>query len=262
MRNCDNCGGKKWIAKINKKTGLQEFHKTKYGKLRVWKCWRCNHVQHEESPKATSYTNRIGASILYLDIESSLSKVYNYGLRVPSKYISPDNLISEYFIICWSASYVGDDKVFSGCVTSSAAKRWDDGAILKNINALMHSADILAGHNIDAFDIKKLNTRFLFYGLEPVINKKTLDTLKIARQKFSFESNKLDWICQRLGLRGKDDITSHDWREVVETGNRETLSKILKYNQGDVINGKNLLVNLMRWSGKKEGYGAINLRTL
>ena len=40
----------------------------------------------------------------------------------------------------------------------------------------MSEADILIGHNIDKFDIKKLNTRFLFHGLEPIGKKQTIES--------------------------------------------------------------------------------------
>lgn len=93
-------------------------------------------------------------------------------------------------------------------------------------------------------------------GLEPVTGKKTLDTLKIARSKFAFESNKLDYISQKLGLRPKDDIRNKDWIEIVTTGNAKTLAKILKYNKGDVTSGKGVLERLMKYSGKRTDYGA------
>lgn len=258
MRNCDQCGGKKWLAKINKKSGEQESHKIKIDDeteftVLVWKCWRCAHVQHEETPFVSIPAR--GASILYLDIEVSYSRLFNYGLRVPSKYISSENIENEYYIICWSASYVNNDTVWSDCVSSAESKKWDDRNILSKIQRLMRSADIIAGHNVDAYDLKRLNTRLLLNGMEPVINKKTFDTLKIARSKFAFESNRLDYISQRLGFRPKDDITREDWLKIVRSGDSETLRKVNKYCRGDVEEGKRVLQRLMKYSGKKEYYG-------
>jgi hypothetical protein len=258
MQNCENCGGKKWLAKINRKTGEQEYHRVKIDdaieyNLMIYKCWRCGNVQHEVAPFIPSPAR--GASVLYLDTEVSKSQMYNYGLRVPSKYISPDNLVNEYYIICWAASYVGRDDVWHDCVTPSEAKKWTDAKILQKIQKLMKSADIIAGHNVDAYDMKRINTRLLLNGLEPVIGKKTMDTLKIARQKFAFESNRLDYIAQRLGLRPKDDITNEDWNNIVRTGDKATLQKVDKYCQGDVNEGKGVYVRLAKYSGKREDYG-------
>jgi Zn-finger protein len=256
MQNCETCFGKKWFAHIDTRTGLQRVHKD--GR-RIWRCWRCGNVQEEKAVPILPAVYRSSANILYLDIETSKSLVFNYGLSVPSKYISPDNLVHEYYIICWTASYLGRSETFGDCVTSKEAKDWTDKRILKQIRDLMASADILAGHNIDGFDIKRLNTRFLLNGLEPVTGKKTLDTLKIARSRFKFESNKLDYISTRLGFRPKDHIDNNDWLDIVKTGNEKTLKKVFKYNKGDVVQGKNILRDLMKYSGKQEYYGSVTL---
>jgi len=256
MLNCENCYGKKWLSKVDPKTGLQL--KDKDGKL-LWRCWRCGQVAVEPTVPVIPRNVRTDANILYIDTEVSKSQYFNYGAKVPSKYLRIDDLIHEYYIICWSASYVGSDKVFSDCVSPKEANAWTDAKILKKLRDLMASADIIAGHNIDAYDIKRVNTRFLLNGLEPVIGKKTYDTLKIARSKFTFESNKLDYISQRLGFRPKDDITNEDWLRIVKTGDKETLQKVDVYCQGDVVNGKSVLGRLMKYAGKRADYGAVSL---
>jgi hypothetical protein len=260
LLNCKDCGGKKWYAAIDKQTGLQRKHiiVTSEGvkkELRVWRCWRCGHTQDEVEPYVPLGI-RSGASILYFDLEVSKSQYFNYGAKVPSKYLNIDDLEHEYYIISWSASYVGNPKIWSDCVTSRQAKRWSDHNILQPLRDLMAAADILAGHNVDAFDVRRANTRFLLNGIEPIIGKKTYDTLKIARSKFHFESNKLDYISQRLGLRPKDDIRNSDWLKIVRTGDEATLAKVNKYCRGDVRNGKGILERLMKYSGKAAGYGS------
>lgn len=256
MTNCKHCFGKRWFAKIDKKTGLQVVHAD--GR-RVWRCYRCNSTQEEEAVPILPKIYRAKASILYIDIEVSKSLYFNYGPKVPNKYLRADDLLHEYYIICWSASYVGSDKVWSECISPKDARKWTDGKVLQKLRDLMNAADVIAGHNVDAFDIKKANTRFLLNGINPVIGKKTIDTLKVARSKFAFESNKLDFISQRLGFRGKDDITNDDWLKIVKTGDKATLDKVNTYCQGDVENGKAVLEKLMQWSGKKDDFGAITL---
>lgn len=258
MQNCENCYGKKWFAKVSPKTGLQL--KDRDGKL-LWRCWRCGQVQVEPTVPTTPVTVRTDANILYLDTEVSKSLYFNYGAKVPSKYLRIDDMVQEYYIICWSASYIGQDKVFSDCVTPAEANKWTDAKILSKLRDLMQSADIIAGHNVDAYDMKRINTRLLLNGLEPVIGKKTLDTLKIARGKFTFESNKLDYISQRLGFRPKDDITNADWLNIVKHGDKETLVKVNAYCQGDVVNGKAVFQKLAKYSGKREDYGAVYLKS-
>jgi hypothetical protein len=260
MQNCEVCTGKKWFAHIDKKTGLQRKHHIRTADgveydLRIWKCWRCGHIQEDVMP-FVPLEYRTTANILYFDLEISKSLYFNYGARVPSGYMNTDDLFRERYIICWSASYVGSDKVWSDSVTQKEARKWDDKRILSQLHDLMESADILAGHNIDRFDVRHANARFLLNGLEPVTGKKTLDTLKIARSKFFFESNKLDYISQKLGFQSKDHIDNHDWLQIVTTGNQKTLDKVLRYNKKDVKIGKSVLEKLMKYSGKKSHYGA------
>lgn len=262
MQNCDECGGKRWFSHIDKKTGLQRIHHIKIGDfeydLRVWKCWRCGHIQDEVTP-FVPMQYRTNANILYFDLEVSKSQFFSYGAKVPSKFLNIEDLTREYYIICWSASYVGSSKIWSDCVTKEEALNWDDKRILKQLNELIQSADIIAGHNVDAYDKKRVNTRFLLNGYEPQTEKKTIDTLKIARSKFAFESNKLDYISQRLGLRPKDDIRNSDWLKIVTVGDEPTLKKVNKYCRGDVENGKGILKKLMKYSGKKSTYGSISM---
>jgi DNA polymerase elongation subunit (family B) len=263
MQNCQVCFGKKWFSHIDKKTGLQRKHHikltdgTEYD-LRIWKCWRCGNIQEEVVP-FVPLIYRTTANILYIDIEVSKSLYFNYGAKVYSNYLNVSDLYREKYIICWAASYVGSKTVWSECVTPKEARKWKDARILPRLRELMDSADIIAGHNVDAFDIKHINAQLLLSGLEPVIGKKTLDTLKIARQRFKFESNKLDYISQKLGLRPKDNITNDDWLDIVKTGSEKTLAKVLKYNKGDVTSGKGVLERLMKYSGKRTDYAAQSL---
>jgi hypothetical protein len=236
VQNCEVCSGKKWFSHIDKKTGLQRKHhiKTSDGveyDLRIWKCWRCGNIQEEVTPFIPLHY-RTTANVLYIDLEVSKSMFYSYGAKVPSTYLNIEDLIHPYFIICWSASYVGSDTVWSDCVTPK---------------------------DVDGYDVKRSNTRFLLNGIEPVVGKKTIDTLKIARSKFKFESNKLDYISQVLGFRPKDAIHNSDWIEIVTTGSEKTLRKVLKYNKGDVKSGKDVLERLMKYSGKKSHWGSTML---
>lgn len=149
------------------------------------------------------------------------------------------------------------DTVWNDCVSLKHAKGWTDKNILKKINSLMQSADIIAGHNVDGFDLKKLNTRFERAGLEPIIGKKTYDTLKIARSKLALEDNSLDGVCNHYGLPLKDDITDSDWLKIATNPDKKTLDKVMKYNIGDVKNGKEALRRMLRISGKPNHYGTV-----
>lgn len=263
MRLCDNCYRRHWKAKIDPKTGLQVTHKNGH---RVFLCIYCGHAQEEEQA-CIPIPMRIKANVLYIDLEISKSVLSNYGLKVPTKYIRHENLLKERYVICWTASYVRSDSVWSKCITAKDAGRLlenlrtsetdCDKDIIQRLHELMSAAEVIAGHNV-RFDIRHANTRFLYYGLPPIGEKKIMDTLSIARTKFDFESRSLDYISKRLGLRPKDDITNDDWNEVLY-GNAKVLKKIADYNKGDVLAGKQVYEKLEGWSGKKETFGSVTL---
>ena len=251
MQLCENCLRRHWKAKLNK-NGTQVKHRN--GNL-VYICIYCGTAQEEDNTFIE--TNRgIQANILYIDTEISKSIYYNYGAKVPSKYLSYHNLISEWYMMGWCASYHGQETIWSGFLSGKDSKAHNDGAIAGRLWELMNAAEIIAGHNVDGFDLKKCNTVFLRHGLPFITGKKTIDTLKLARSKLSLESNALDYISQYLGFSGKDDITNDDWIAAMN-GNTKTLKKIEKYCQGDVRTGKQVLNKFLPLANKKANFGAI-----
>lgn len=231
---------------------------------RWWKCYRCADPEHYELGDYPSVPkpDRPKQSILYIDLEISKSLYFNYARKVPSKYLDPDDLVHEYYVICWVASYLGSNRIHWGCVTQDDALNWTDKNILAPLWELMDSADVIAGHNVDAFDVKRAKTRFFLNNMEPPKRFRTIDTLKIARTKLALESNRLDDISKRLGFRPKDDIRKEDWLRIVKTGDPLTLLKVLKYCAGDVESGKAILSSLLGWSEKPIDYGSVTAKYL
>lgn len=256
MQNCRVCGGKRWYPVIDKRTGIQKT--TGDGRL-LYHCFRSpRHIQAEEYPFSPNSQRK--PDVLYFDLEISKSLYYSYGRRVKGEWLRGADLVQEYFVLCWSASYIGSRKIFSACVTPEQARNWTDAEILAPLHDLLSSAPILAGHNVDKYDLKRINTRFISNGWKPLFGvdgkKKTIDSLKIARTNFEFEDNSLDALCVKFGIDGKMKITDDDWREALR-GNEKVLNKIHKYCRGDVRNGKALYKMFEPYSGKKAEYGTL-----
>lgn len=239
MQNCRRCGFKKWLkpAKDEKRYEWVRGHR-----VRVWLCGKCQQLQAEEPPFIA-----LEPKILYVDIESSLVKTLSWGLHVPSKYINPALLLQPEFIITWAASWVGERQVYSGSVTGRQAKHGNDKQCLKELWKLIDDADLVAAHNGDRFDVKKINTRFLLNGYEKPRTFRTLDTLKMARKYFSFQSNKLEFISLSLGFNPKKDMELDDWIQICMNGDEERIEKMRKYNIGDVREGKKVLEKFLPW---------------
>lgn len=211
-------------------------------KLSVWKCRRCGEQRTDEPPFVRSMPKE-----LYIDIETSPNMAFLWSLNVPGKYVNPDMIVKDWFVICWAASWVDSKEVFSGVVSPRDAKKWDDSKILKPLWDLLDDADIVVGHNLDRFDLKKINTRFLLHDYGVPRRYRTIDTLKLARKRFAFESAKMEFLNVRLGNFPKHDMELEDWIRICLSGDEPTLKKMNRYNIGDVREGKKLYLKLKNW---------------
>jgi len=232
---CNRCSFTKFY-KVGKVTD------TLGNKLRVWKCGRCGEQRTDDPPFVRSMPKE-----LYLDIETSPNMAFLWSLKVPGRFVNDEMIVKDWFVISWAASWVDQKEVFSGVVSSREAKRWDDKRMLKPLWALIDDADIVIGHNSDRFDLRKLNTRFLLHDYGVPRKYRTIDTLKVARKYFSFESNKLEFLNRRLGNLPKHDMELADWVNICLSGDQTTLNKMAHYNVGDVKEGKKLYLRLKDW---------------
>jgi len=111
--------------------------------------------------------------------------------------------------------------------------KYDDKDLCRGLHRLLDEADIVCAHNGDAFDVKKINSRLIVNGFEPPSPYKTIDTLKIARRVFKFDSNKLDNICRYLGEGRKIPHTGAElWRGCVE-GDEKSWRLMRRYGKQD-----------------------------
>jgi DNA polymerase III epsilon subunit-like protein len=96
-------------------------------------------------------------------------------------------------------------------------------------------ADELVAHNGDKFDLKWLNTRLVYHGFDPKPIERTVDTLAIARRRFMFNSNRLDYIGQFLGLGQKIDTGGIElWKDIVLNKDAKAMAKMVRYCKQDV----------------------------
>lgn len=187
--------------------------------------------------------------ILLLDIETAPLLAYVWRLWAIDS-IGANQIKSDWYILSWSAKWLGKDKVFYAD-QRNAKDIENDAPILEKLWTLMDEADIIVGHNLDKFDIKKLNTRFLMGGLQPPSGYLTHDTLKMAKKKFAFTSNRLSYLTDKLCKTFKKD--SHAkysgfelWSECIK-GNKSAWKEMEKYNKMDVLSLEELYHILLPW---------------
>jgi len=137
--------------------------------------------------------------ILLFDIETALMEVYVWGLY--KQYIPHTNIIKDesgnektWYCLSWAAKWLYDETMLSDIVTPDESIARDDSRILKSIWKLIDEADIVIAQNGDKFDIRKLNARFIVNEIYPPSPFRSVDTLKVARREFQFDSNSQDYL--------------------------------------------------------------------
>jgi DNA polymerase elongation subunit (family B) len=174
--------------------------------------------------------NRAHPRILVWDIETSPMIVTTWGLYEP--HLSHDNILQESILISAAWKWFGEKQVYADSISPRRPK--DDRGLITRLRKVLLEADVLVAHNGDRFDLRKFNGRAIFHGLKPLPKIATIDTLKIARRIFHFNSNRLDYLGKFLCGTGKIPTTYDLWLKVMD-GDEEALAKMVRYNKADVL---------------------------
>jgi DNA polymerase elongation subunit (family B) len=183
--------------------------------------------------------------VLIYDLENTPNVSYTWG-----KY--EQDVIAfkqEWYMLSWSAKWLGGQQITKGLIDYPNFKKdkRDDKALVTDLWKFFNEADVLIAHNGDRFDQKKSNARFIKHGLTPPSPYKTIDTLKIARRYFSFNSNKLDDLGEYLDVGRKVKTGGFDlWLGCMD-GDEESWRLMKKYNKQDVLLLERIYQKLKPW---------------
>lgn len=167
---------------------------------------------------------------LFFDIETTPNLVYTWRIGY-NITISHESIVKERRIISIHWKWAGENKVHN----LTWDKDQDDRKMLQEFITILNDADEIIAHNGDRFDIKWVRTRCLYHRIEAFPMYKTLDTLKKAKSHFNFNSNKLDYISQFLGVGAKTEHEGYSlWLKVLD-GDKEALKTMIEYGDNDVI---------------------------
>jgi DNA polymerase III epsilon subunit-like protein len=170
--------------------------------------------------------------ILFWDIETAANKGYVWG-KYQQDVIEFDE---EWYVLAWSVRY-GRKQITKGLQDYEGYRPNDptnDLELMKDLHSELSKADLFVYHNGDAFDLKKANTRFIEHGLAPIAPKASVDTLKVARRLFKFNSNKLDDLARRLGLERKMQTGGFElWKKTMQ-GDAKAFNRMKRYCAQDV----------------------------
>lgn len=200
--------------------------------------------------------------ILFLDIETSpiIADVW----KLWDNNVGLNQIAADWYILSWAAGWLGTDKV-QYADQRHAKNLEDDSEILAKLWTLLDEADVVVAHNGDRFDVPKINARFIKAGLPPPAPYRTIDTLKIAKGKFKFTSNRLAYLATFLDVPTKkqehSEFPGHSLWVEVRKGNLKAWRVMKEYNVADVEALKHVYLKLAPWAGAHPNLGIDSLGT-
>lgn len=182
---------------------------------------------------------------LVFDIETApkLGWIWDiWNQNVPLSMLQADG-----YMLSWAAKWVGGTEVHYDSLDNYNNKLEDEKFLAQSLYKLIDEADAVVTYNGDKFDKKVANTAFLMAGLTPPTPSKSIDLFKVVKQNFKFTSNKLDFVCEQLGLETKVNHRGFAlWKGCME-GDENCWAEMADYNMQDVLITEQLYEKLRPW---------------
>jgi len=186
--------------------------------------------------------------IAFIDIETAPSLGYFFVKWKEGNIIAVEN---DWYMLSFAVKWMGAKRVDTYALPDYPLFKRDkenDRDLVKDLYDVFDEADILIAHNGDRFDIRKSNARFIQHGLKPPSPYKTIDTLKIARRHFKFDSNRLNDLGQSLKVGQKLPHTGvHLWLSCM-SGHAPSWRLMRRYNARDVELLERVYEKLKPWA--------------
>lgn len=174
-------------------------------------------------------------NVILFDTETSNMIVATFSLYPES--IGHHDIIEDWYMFCVAYKKLGEKKIHSVALTDDPKRfkkdQRDDFYVVKTMADIIKDADVIVGHNLKNFDVKKLNTRLIKHGLPPLPKIPVVDTLKEARKIAKFSSNRLDYLGEFFGFGGKVKTSPELWMRALH-GDVLAIEEMAKYCKGDV----------------------------
>lgn len=177
--------------------------------------------------------------ILILDVETSPNTAFVWGMW--NETIPLSRLIESSGILCWSAKWLGEESGYFSSIHKHQKRK-----MLRGIRDLMCDADVVVTYNGNKFDIPVLNKEFWLAGITPPSPYKSLDLYQTIRRTFRFTSNKLDHVCDQLGLGKKKETEFQLWVDCMNR-NSAAWERMEEYNINDTVLLEKVYLEALPW---------------
>lgn len=186
------------------------------------------------------------ARILLYDIETTPNLAFVWG-----KYQQDVIAYKEqWHIIMFAYKWLGEKRTHVVKLPDFPLYKKDptnDFELVKKLRELFDEAHVVIAHNGDSFDQKKSQARMLVHGLTPPSPYRQIDTKKVARKYFNFNSNKLDDLGDILNIGRKMDTGGFKLWLGCMNGTMSAWDKMAQYNKQDVILLEQIYLHMRGW---------------
>lgn len=186
------------------------------------------------------------ARILIYDVESFPNLAYIWGMYEQNAV----HFLKRKKVVMIGWKFFGEKEVHIMCLRDFVGYKKgsdDNRKMMRKWHKILKSADITIAHNGDQFDNKMVNADFIRNGLLPAHPRRSIDTVKVSRLNFGFNSNKLDDLAQELGLPRKRKTGGFSLWLGCMAGELWAWLKMAFYCKGDVILLERLLLKFIPW---------------
>jgi hypothetical protein len=177
---------------------------------------------------------------LLIDIETAPNLAHVWGLW--DQTVGLSQLLESGYVLCFAAKWHGEREIMFDSVMKSKPL-----AMLKRAHALLDEADVVIHYNGRSFDIPTLNKEFVQHELAPPAPYKQVDLLQVVKRQFRFPSNKLDYVCGKLGIGRKVKHAGHEMWIRCMARDPAAWKVMEKYNKQDVRVLERLHDRLLPW---------------
>lgn len=187
-----------------------------------------------------------GPKIITLDVENSaiLGDFWSGG----KTYIGKHNVRRPSFLFSWAGKWLGEEEVIWDALPWHpdvyADDMENDYAVVKSVRDIIDEADIIIGHNVRRFDLRKIVSRMMLHGIEPFAYPLVIDTLTLARATVLEPFNTLAWLSEHFCCGGKMEHEGHALWEKCEVGDMNAWRTMVDYNKQDVVTGENFYLKI------------------
>lgn len=192
---------------------------------------------------------KTGPKILHIDIETSLMKVWTFGLH--NQYLTIGDIIEDWNILSFCAKWHGTGPAIYQSLRKQRNPVNDFG-LCKSMHKMLSMADIVVAHNGKRFDMKKIRARMMHNRMPPLHDVRIIDTMLETRRVVGLTSNKLAYITEHFGADGmrKNNHGQFPGKELwiaCQSGNQAAWDEMEAYNIPDVLSMEAAYADIRPW---------------